>query len=686
MKKIYSFIVVLLIVQYSFAQWPANYGGVMLQAFYWNSFQDTKWNKLTSQADEISKYFDVMWVPNSGDCKSTGSMGYLPVYWLDHNRTAFGTQESELTDMIKTYNALGTKVLMDLVINHKSPVGKNGSWIDFANEERTGADGTTVYKLDWTGADICNNDDGGDTKNKGWDVTGANDTGDDFSGARDLDHTSSNVQKNVITYMNFLQKELGYSGFRLDMVKGYSGYYTGIYNKATNPEFSVAEYWDGNVETLKNWINSTDKTSAAFDFSLKYVMRDAFGSGYWSALDNKGLAGTDYSRYAVTFIDNHDTYENESRLVNNVLPANAFILAMPGTPCIFLKHWQKYPIAIGNMILARKAAGITNQSPIVEAGEQPGGYVIKVQGSKGTVLCISGYVKGYDTSGFNCIATGTNFAYFVSDNVTVEGLREGNDMIDENLKPNIYVSAATAPFIYSWTEGGQERSGSWPGTQMTEKVTINGQQFWKYSFDLGPIHIILNDGASQQTANIENLAHDYYFAYNGTSDYSDITAMYWKPEVPYCVKPYSGKLYCYFRGNKEYKSPYAWVWGEDDKNFCIKKVWPGDKLMLVGYDNDNYPVYYWTGGSWKEGDELPTKILFTNEGSSLIRTAEFNFGNSYYYDVTGYIGSAEVPTDIATTKALNTVSNTPIYNLQGQRVDGNYRGIAIQNGRKVVVK
>jgi len=43
-------------------------------------------------------------------------------------------------------------------------------------------------------------------------------------------------------------------------------------------------------------------------------------------------------------------------------------------------------------------------------------------------------------------------------------------------------------------------------------------------------------------------------------------------------------------------------------------------------------------------------------------------------------------TGIATIKALNTVSNAPIYNLQGQRVDGNYRGIAIQNGRKVVVK
>ena len=687
MKKLYSLMVALLMAQYTMAQWPANYDGVMLQAFYWNSFQDTKWTNLTSQADEISKYFDVLWVPNSGYCKSSSSMGYLPVYWLDH-RCAFGVKEQYLFDMMKAYNDRGTKIIMDVVLNHKSPLGKNGSWIDFANEERTGADGT-VYKLTWSGADICNNDDGGDTKNRGWEVTGADDTGDDFGGGRDLDHTSANVRQNCITYMNFLLKELGYSGYRLDMVKGYYPEATRVYNEATKPEFCVGEYWDGNKETLKNWINGTGKTSAVFDFSLKYVIRDAFGGGSWSALADRGLAGTDYSRYAVTFIDNHDTYENQDRLTKNVLAANAFILAMPGTPCIFLKHWQKYPIAIGNMILARKACGITNQSPIVEAGEQGGGYVIKVQGSKGTVLCISGYVQGYNTEGYKLIVSGTNYAYFVSDNVTVEGLREGNDLVDENIKPNVYVAVENgvpAPYLYSWTEGGEPRSGAWPGTQMTEKVTVNGKEFYKYQFELGPINIILNDGNGNQTANIENLTHDYYFSYSGLTDYTDITASYWTPEVPVCVKPMEGHVYCYFRGNKDYKEPYAWVWGNNDKNFCIHKVFPGDRMRLVGYDNDNYAVYRWDGGELAADAEQPTKILISDNGSNTIRTAELDFRSGNYYDATGYIGTAIIPTGIERVTSQPKDSNGPIYNLQGQRVDSNFRGIAIQNGKKMVLK
>ena len=151
MKRLYIFIISLILTQYSFAQWPANYEGVMLQAFYWNSFEDTKWTNLTSQADELSKYFDLLWVPNSGNCVSTNSMGYLPVYWLDH-RSSFGGRERYLTEMIQTYNALGTKVIMDVVINHKSPLGAGGSYIDFANETREGPVTGETYTLNWTGA------------------------------------------------------------------------------------------------------------------------------------------------------------------------------------------------------------------------------------------------------------------------------------------------------------------------------------------------------------------------------------------------------------------------------------------------------------------------------------------------------------------------------------------------------
>ena len=77
-----------------------------------------------------------------------------------------------------------------------------------------------------------------------------------FYGARDLDHTSANVQKNVNAYLDFLKNDLGYTGFRYDFVKGYAAKYVGQYNATAKPEFSVGECWDG-YTTITSWINGT---------------------------------------------------------------------------------------------------------------------------------------------------------------------------------------------------------------------------------------------------------------------------------------------------------------------------------------------------------------------------------------------------------------------------------------------
>ena len=56
MKKIYLTLVALLATVNMFSQgWPANYSGVMLQGFYWDSFSESKWTKLEAQAPIIRK-------------------------------------------------------------------------------------------------------------------------------------------------------------------------------------------------------------------------------------------------------------------------------------------------------------------------------------------------------------------------------------------------------------------------------------------------------------------------------------------------------------------------------------------------------------------------------------------------------------------------------------------------------
>ena len=287
MKKIYTILWALIISVSMMAQgWPENYPGVMLQGFYWDGYADAQWTNLESQADELSQFFSLIWVPNSGKTSSfyhnssSKTMGYDPCFWLDHN-TCFGT-EAQLRSMINTFKAKGTGIIEDVVINHKN--GLN-SWCDFPNEEK----GT--YKIEWDNTNfsaICVDDECNNASNlsqwatgaySGKKATGANDTGDPFDGFRDLDHTNAKVQQNVKTYLNFLLKDLGYTGFRYDMVKGFTPNYIEMYNNEAQPTYSVGEYWDGDFSKVKNWINGTGKTSAAFDFPLKYFINNAFKSG-----------------------------------------------------------------------------------------------------------------------------------------------------------------------------------------------------------------------------------------------------------------------------------------------------------------------------------------------------------------------------------------------------------------------
>ena len=692
MKKIYSIIAALFIAQYTFAQWPANYDGVMLQAFYWDSYDDTKWVNLTSKVDEIAPYFDLMWVPNSSNCVSSKSMGYLPVYWLDH-RSSFGGRERYLTEMIAAYKEKGVGIIGDVVINHKSPLGKNGSYIDFANESRQGiVNKETTYTLSWTPADICSNDDGGDTKNKFPEVSGANETTEDFSGARDLDHSSANVQQNCKTYLDFLIKELGYIGFRLDMVKGYSPEYTKMYNEHAKPQFCVGERWSG-YDDITWWIQNTGWTSAAFDFPLKFQIKEAFNDGNWDKLKETSLASSNtYQRYSVTFIDNHDTYrdENSERLRNKVLAANAYMLAMPGTPCVFLKHWKRYPIAIGNMILTRKAAGINSQSSIKQLETvNGGGVILKTEGTKGTVIVHCGAAASYSTpDGFKLICEGDGFKFYVSNNITVSGLRPGEDSNGEDAADNasVYVQCTSAPNLYAWTTSGLQLLGAWPGSEMTETEEVKGTNFWKHTFAQAPVNIIFNNGEGVQTADL-SIAHDSYFTFDPTNsdkntNYTDITSQYYTPgevTIPACAKPLTNQLYVYFRGNLDYDDVYAWVWGKDNKNFCKNQNWPGDKLEIVGKDEKGRDVWVWKGG--KLGEELPTNILFNNCGTP--QTADFAFENGGYYTMFGKQGNV---TGIQQVKTKTVTTTNATYNLSGQLVTDGYRGIVIRNGKKMVIK
>ena len=93
MKKIYFTLIALLASINMFAQgWPANYSGVMLQGFSWDSYDYSQWTVLEKQADDMKGFIDLVWLPQSGKCiETTQVMGYKPYYYFNQN-SSFGTE------------------------------------------------------------------------------------------------------------------------------------------------------------------------------------------------------------------------------------------------------------------------------------------------------------------------------------------------------------------------------------------------------------------------------------------------------------------------------------------------------------------------------------------------------------------------------------------------------------------
>ena len=446
--------------------WPSGYDGVMLQGFYWDSYSDSKWTNLEAQADELAEFYSLVWVPQSGYCSGYNSMGYDPLYWFNNYNSSFGSR-AQLVSMISTFKNKGIGTIADVVINHRKNVS---NWVDFPAETYKGV----TYQLKST--DICRDDDDGAALNwasqNGYSLSANNDTGEDWGGMRDLDHASTNVQTSVKAYIKMLLDDLGYAGFRYDMTKGYAAQYTGMYNAYAVPTYSVGEYWDGNVTALKAWVDGTRVNgavqSAAFDFPFRYGVRDAVNNSRWTNLAGKGMnMDASYRRYAVTFVENHDTQyrsasDPQDPLNQYIEAANAYMMAMPGTPCVFLRHWLDYKESIKQMIYARQLAGITNTSTTYQQASSSGSnyHVQRTVGTRGTLLAAMGSTSYSIPAGYVVVCSGTNYRLALSTGCeTAWASKPSGDYVDPFAVTLTAVSATSgAQLVY--TLDGSEPSAT----------------------------------------------------------------------------------------------------------------------------------------------------------------------------------------------------------------------------------
>lgn len=386
---------------------PAECEDVMLQAFYWDSYNGnasstkygrTKWVDLLKDTTAITANFDVVWFPPSAGPTGCG-VGYSAKQY-SNQESDWGTKTG-LSNLIKALHRGNTKVLADVVLNHR---GNLSSWCNFWTDY-FGSYGTfTLTQKHIVSNDECFSDSKSSCYGAASSERGAYDTGSNFDGARDLDHKSEYVQNWSKAYTQWLLNTMNYDGFRYDMTLGFHGQYLKMYNEAAQPYISVSELWD-NIDRQKQHLQETDSNTMIFDFQAKYSMKGIVTGSYGKLNKNKtfeGLRKHGLERYSVTFIDNHDTFNRGTTYGDNqftpttdlttatnkdyVLQASAYMLMMPGIPCVFYPHWASYKEEINELIAVRKQAGIHSQSEVLEEESGQNKYHATIQGHRGKVI------------------------------------------------------------------------------------------------------------------------------------------------------------------------------------------------------------------------------------------------------------------------------------------------------------
>ncbi|XP_058070368.1 uncharacterized protein LOC131219319 isoform X2 [Magnolia sinica] len=353
---------------------------IVFQGFNWESCRRKWYLDLAPKAADLSQCgITAVWLPPPTE--SVAPQGYMPSDLYNLN-SAYGSEE-ELKHCIEEMHSQDLLALGDVVLNHRCAhkQSPNGVWNIFGG------------KLAWgPEAIVCD-----DPNFQG---RGNPSSGDIFHAAPNIDHSQEFVRKDIKEWLNWLRNDIGFDGWRLDFVRGFSGGYVKEYIEASNPAFAIGEYWDslayegGNLcynqdahrQRIVNWINATGGTSSAFDVTSKGILHSALHNQYWRLIDPQGkptgVMGWWPSR-AVTFLENHDTGSTQGHWPfprDKLAQGYAYILTHPGTPVVFYDHFYDFGFrdTITELIEARRRAGIHCRSSVKIYHANTEGYVARI--------------------------------------------------------------------------------------------------------------------------------------------------------------------------------------------------------------------------------------------------------------------------------------------------------------------
>ena len=367
-----------------------------------------------------------------------------------------------------------------------------------------------------------------------------------------------------------------------------------------------------------------------------------------------------WRQYAVTFVENHDmeyrsSSEQQDPIRRDTLAANAYLLAMPGTPCVFFTHWLEYKDEIGAMISARKAAGITNMSDYEVKVATSAYYAVNVNK---TLYAAVGRLDKMENPGadWQKVLSGYHYAYFLNKNLETAFVDKASGIRDNSFKVKLIAVSKDASAKLVYTTDGTAPTAKSKQVASGDEITISSDCVLKVGLLVGGSV----KGIITRNYTIQHVEEG--------SDAFEIPAPGYTYNA-YFVAPATWK--------NEVK---CWAWTKT-ANYT-GDTWPGVKCYKIGKNGKQY-IYQWC--YYGTLTTPPASIIFNNNGSA--QTDDFTFVNGAYYDIKGKT------TGISTPQTIKPAVSSNIYSLDGRIVrrnasslDGLSKGIYVYQGKKVVVK
>lgn len=464
--------------------------GVMMQFFQWYlPSNGNHWKKVKQEAKNLSKAgFSAIWLPpafkGQGGINDVG-YGIYDLYDLGEFdqkgtiRTKYGTKDEYLL-AIKELHHYNLAVYSDMVLNHRMGAdgteaviavindsndrnriisnkelieawtrfdfsGRNGKYSDFVWNESC-FDGVdyderskrhAIYEFDGDSWDELVDDENGNY---------------DYLMGADVDFNNPEVIKELEHFGKWYLDFTNVDGFRLDAVKHIDfTFFTNWLQKLRAYKhqdiFAVGEYWHGDVNKLRNYLNVSKYCMSLFDVPLHFKFHQISSSNGMFDMGSifEQTLVKEAPEYCVTFVENHDSQPGQSLQspVANWFKPLAYaliLLRQQGYPCVFYGDYygiEEYGIdcfkeiidkmiAVRNTCLTGKEHNYFDHNNIIgwsyEGNESSGVAVILSDEAKGHKLMDVGKHHGNQVF-YDCLNN-------IQDTVTIDENGFGDFLVD----------------------------------------------------------------------------------------------------------------------------------------------------------------------------------------------------------------------------------------------------------------